>query len=221
MNVMLSNLVVLILIATGCVAQPDRYGMPACEAPHQLARRVAFSLCFNPETRVAVWSIYELLPEHLAAARMPRPGRFRRDAEVGSATDGDYHGSGYQRGHLVPASDVSWSAEALADSFLLSNAAPQRPAVNLSAVRRLENAIRRLAESDGAVYVVTGTLYDCGTEIEHIGRNNVAVPCAYYKVFRSVQGIRASVVSNETKPIAEDVSVSLLERRTGLQFFHE
>lgn len=211
-----------ILVAT-TQAQPDRFGTPACEAPNQLARRTAFTICFSPENRVALWTIYELLAEHLNAAS-PRPTHFRRDSDLpDSATNSDYRGSRYQRGHLVPAADLNWSPEALADSFLLSNAAPQLPRVNLSAMRRVENEIRRTAAASEAVYVITGTLFDCGTEIAHIGNSHVTVPCAFYKAVLSVKSCiitaQASIIPNESLAIMRTVPVDELERRTGLRFF--
>lgn len=216
---MIKQFILLALLAVTAHAQPERFEAPSCEAPNQLARRTAFTLCFNPETKVAAWASYELSPEHLTASAFPRPSHFRRDPDLESASDSDYRGTGMQRGHLVPAQDVSWSEEAIRDSFLLSNAAPQFPAVNQSAIRRLENAIRREA-SGQPLHIITGTLYDCGTVITYIGRNNVAVPCAFYKVVAGESRIEATLVSNQTNPVAEPIAITKLEQRTGLKFVH-
>ena len=220
MSVMIKQFFFLAVLVNTASAQADRFGTPTCDAPNQLAQRTAFILCFNPETKVAAWSIYELDPQHLTAPAAPRPTHFRRDPHLASASDSDYRGSSLQRGHLVPARDLSWSPEALNDSFLLSNAAPQFPAVNQSAMRRLENSIRkRAAAQNEPIWVITGTLYDCGTAIAYVGRNHVAVPCAFYKVISSNEGIQATIISNETNPLSEAVPVASLERRTNLHFF--
>jgi len=219
MSVMVKQFFFVAVFVSSALAQPDRFGTPACDFPSQLARRTAFVLCFNPETKVADWTIYELKPENIDAPSTPRPTHFRRDPELGSASDADYRGSYFQRGHLVPAADLRSSPEALAESFLLSNAAPQLPRVNQSAMRRIENSIRRMALSQNEpIYVVTGTLYDCGTEIHHIGRSQVAVPCGFYKATLSSQGVQVTIVSNETNPYLEAVPVEKLEKRTGVLF---
>ena len=217
---MTKQLFFFVLLAISAVAQPDKFGTPACDAPNQLARRTAFILCFNPETKVKNWTIYELTPEQLNAPPTPRPSHFRRDVELKSASDADYRGSSMNRGHLVPAADVAWSTDAMRDSFLLSNAAPQYPSVNQSAVRKLENSIRKLASST-EVYVITGTLYDCGTPISYIGRNNVAVPCAFYKAVISNDGIHATLVTNQPHPTVERIAITALEQRTGYRLLPE
>lgn len=38
---------------------------------------------------------------------------------------GDYRGSGYDRGHQVPAADCKFSQEAMNETFYLSNMCPQ------------------------------------------------------------------------------------------------
>ena len=215
MSVMLTR---FFLLAIHAVSSVFGYELPACEYPNQLAQRNAFTICFNPGAEVAAWTIHEL---KLGVAAGARPTHFRRDAELNSASNSDYRNSSYQRGHLVPAADLAASPEGVSDSFLLSNVAPQLPAVNLSAMRRVENAIRKLAASQSEpIVVITGTLYDCGTEIKFTGANQVAVPCAFYKVTSSNQGVKATLVGNETEPSSESVPVEVLEQRTGLRFFH-
>lgn len=41
------------------------------------------------------------------------------------ATNADYRGSGFDRGHLAAAANHKWSQKAMEDTFYLSNVAPQ------------------------------------------------------------------------------------------------
>lgn len=103
------------------LAQPDRFGLPACSAPDQeLAYRSAFVLCYNSTLKVPIWTAHELTPETPAGAA-PRPKHFRHDYLLNgsSAFDSDYRNSGFSRGHMVPAADLGGNEEALRDSFLL------------------------------------------------------------------------------------------------------
>lgn len=225
MSVMFNAVLFLALLTGTTNAQPDRFGTPACDAPTQtMASRTAFTLCFDSSTKVATWAAYELTPEHLESFAAPRPSHFRRDpALADSAADLDYRNSGFDRGHLVPARDVAYSPAALAESFFLSNAAPQVPSVNRGSLRRVEESIRSEASHSQAVYVITGTLYDCSPEVTRIGPNNVAVPCAFFKamltVTRETMKLRGVLISNEAHAEPTEVSVAELERRTGLRFF--
>lgn len=214
----MTRALLLLILSSPLQGQPDRFGMPAClAAREELATRTAFVLCHSSEHKVATWAAHELRPQYLAAMAVPRLKHFRRDWRVtGSASDSDYRLSGYQRGHVVPAADVAWSAAAMADSFLLSNAAPQLPEINGGSMRRVENAIRKLAVENDAVYVITGNLFDCA--LTHIGPNQVAVPCATYKVVLAVQGASKQMYA-AIVPCDQPVTVRELEQRTGLDFF--
>ncbi|MBI4902647.1 MAG: DNA/RNA non-specific endonuclease [Acidobacteria bacterium] len=92
----------LLLAIQSLSAQPNRFGLPACTAPHQqLATRTAFTLCLSNTHRVPIWTAYQLTPEMLDAPSAPRQ-HFRRDHELpASATDADYRRSGFHRSHLV------------------------------------------------------------------------------------------------------------------------
>lgn len=159
-------------------AQPDRFGAPNCDAPQfELAVRSGFHICHDSARKVPLWTAYELTPQHLHQPALPRPSHFSADRLLArpGATNAGYTRSGFHRGHLIPARDLSYSQESLRATFLLSNAAPQNPSLNAGRWRQLEAAVRALAASSDAIYVVTGTLFDA-FESPTIGPNRVAVP---------------------------------------------
>jgi endonuclease G len=86
---------------------------------------------------------------------------FAEDPELGGkgVTDTDYRGSGFDRGHMKPAAD-SPTQEAMDESHLMTNMAPQHPNVNQKSWATLEDAVRDLVSSTGGkAYVMTGNLY--------------------------------------------------------------
>ena len=208
-------------------AQPDHFGLPACSG--ELADRSYFLLCHNPSLKVPTWTGYELTPARLHGSST-RPTHFRRDAALTgpSAGDSDYTGSGFDRGHMVPAADLAFSEAAIRVTFLLSNAAPQRRSVNAGSWRRVENAVRRIASRADAVYIFTGAMV-ASTNPEYIGPGRVAVPTHFYKVILAVTGNKktayAAIVPNsdERGPTLDTLAVSVddVESLTGLDFFSE
>jgi endonuclease G, mitochondrial len=87
--------------------------------------------------------------------------RFTEDPELGGkgVKDTDYKRSGFDRGHMKPAAD-SPTQEAMDESHLMSNMAPQHPNVNQKSWATLEDAVRDLVSSTGGkAYVMTGNLY--------------------------------------------------------------
>ncbi|MBI4905485.1 MAG: DNA/RNA non-specific endonuclease, partial [Acidobacteria bacterium] len=71
--------------------------------------------------------------------------------------------------------------------LLRPNAVPQLPELNLSAWRKIENDIRKLASHSDSLIILTGTLFDCDN-IQHIGPNQIAVPCATFKIAIALSG---------------------------------
>jgi endonuclease G len=149
----------------------------------------------------------------------------RDDALPGAAFDSDYRHSGYSRGHLVPASDQAFSPEAIAATFLLSNAVPMPVSLNAGRWRQLENAVRRLASRSGRVIVFTGPVFCTG--IERIGETGLAGPCRLFKVVLANRDGRshayADVIPNTDNPPEPlesfAVSVDTVEQFTRLDLF--
>ncbi|MBI4910675.1 MAG: DNA/RNA non-specific endonuclease [Acidobacteria bacterium] len=214
-------LTILLLAIEPLNAQPNRFGLPACDAPdQQLAARTAFTLCPSNTHRVPLWAAYQLTPEMLNGSA-PRQ-HFRRDPEfASSATDGDYRNSGFHRSHLVPALDLASSPDALRESYYLSNAVPQLPTLNMSAWRKIENDIRKLAAQSDSLIILTGTLFDCDN-IQHIGPNHVAVPCATFNIAIALSGETKSayavILPNQPAASRQTVSIREVEQRAGLDF---
>ena len=209
-------------------AQPDRFATPACAGDGlELADRAFFVLCHSSALRVPLWTGYELKPEHLRGSAT-RLRHFRHDAALAGpvAHDYDYRGSGFSRGHLVPAADLAWSDASMRATFVLSNTVPQHQSVNAGGWRKLEAAVRRIAAQADAVYVFTGPIFASDT-VESIGQGQVAVPSHLFKVLLAIEGDRkvmyATILPNDATGIDSldpfMTTVEEVERQTGLDFF--
>jgi DNA/RNA endonuclease G (NUC1) len=112
------TLIAFLILVTSLGAQPDRFGLPACE---EISDRSFYLLCYDQGRKVAAWTAHELTPGKRDGPA-GRPTHFRRDANLSGeqASNADYRGSGYSRGHLVPAEDMSWSDAAIRSTFVLT-----------------------------------------------------------------------------------------------------
>lgn len=102
-----------------------KYGLPGLA---QLKSRESYVLSYDPRTRCALWVVEQLRPERLRGDGDRRSCDFREDESVHAyhrATNADYRGSGFDRGHLAAAANHRWSQKAMDDTFYLSNVAPQ------------------------------------------------------------------------------------------------
>jgi endonuclease G len=218
-----TRLAFLLITPALLLAQPNRFQLPACNAPNQeLATRTAFILWHSATHKVPIWTIYELKPNQHNGT--PRPKTFHKDLNLTQegAANSDYKLSGYSRGHMVPAEDLTEPE----DTFLLSNTAPQDQSMNAGIWRQLENKVRKLAADADAIYVVTGTIFNLAKP-ESIGTGKVSIPTHLYKAVLIVQGesqtVYAAIIPNRPNihaPLtAFETTLLELETRTALRFF--
>lgn len=153
------------------------------ESGHEFRSFSGYTICYREEYEQPEWAAYTLTAEKLVK-NASREDNFRPDPKIstGSASLADYKGSGYDRGHLAPAADFSYSEEAMSDSFYLSNMSPQNGSFNRGIWAKLEAAVRDWAGETLVTYVVTGPVLEKpASEYGFIGANEVSVPEFYYK----------------------------------------
>lgn len=189
----------------------------------EIVKHTYYTLSYSEANEQAEWVYYKLSSEMLLGTQ-ERTDNFRIDSLVstGSATLSDYSGSGYDRGHLCPAGDMTISKTAMSESFYLSNMSPQNPSFNRGIWETLESIVRNIAKSEKEIYLVTGPIFknNKGT----IGINEVTVPGYYYKVIYSPsnQKMIGFVLPNEkgTKDITNyAIIIDSIESYTGIDFF--
>lgn len=159
-------------------------GVVAKRLDHELRKFQNYSLCYRETYEQAEWSAYSLTANQLIK-NADRTNDFRPDNRIStqSASLADYKGSGYDRGHLTPAADMSFSEQAMSETFFMSNMSPQEPQFNRGIWMYLEAQVRKWAERFGRVYVVSGPILDKSADkYKTIGNNKVVVPELYYKV---------------------------------------
>ena len=195
------------------------------DVPEQIINRKAYTVSYNKETKCPNWVAWHLPANH-ADGEWARSNDYREDYDVPAprATNEDYRGSSWSRGHMCPAGDNKWDADAMSETFLLTNMCPQDRNLNSGLWNRVEQDCRRWAQRYHDVYIACGPLY-LNREHEVIGTNKVVVPEAFYKVVLCLRGtpkaIGFIVRNNEgTKEKDEYVNtVDEVERITGIDFF--
>jgi len=190
--------------------------------------REGYSLGYSEYHEQPAWVIYHMTKAEATTKAASREDNFRPDPEIptGSATLADYRGSGYDRGHLAPAADMSFSIKTMDESFYLSNMSPQLGEFNRGIWKDLEAQVRSFAISEGDIYVATGPIFPSETEPKAIGPNKVTVPKAFYKVIwdRTAPEKMIGFIlphegsSKSLKSFA--VTVDKVEAETGLDFFN-
>lgn len=206
------------------------YGQEFNYLPHSsndnIIRHKYYTLSFVSKYRQAEWVAYKLTKE-MAEKAGERSNKFTPDPLLPDETNENsaYKNSGYDKGHLCPAADMSWSQEAMDETFYYSNISPQQPGFNRNIWKKLEEYVRTWAKEDSIIYVVTGGVLT--DNLETIGAKvKIPVPDYFYKVIyhpstTDPQGI-AFIMANKKldKPVSYyAVSIDSVESLTHIDFF--
>jgi len=182
-----------------------------------------YSFSYTEQYEQPEWTFH--LVCKLCFGEEKRKNNFRPDKSIltGSAQLSDYKGSGYDRGHLVPAGDMTRNTIAMSESFFMSNMSPQDPSFNRGIWRKLESQIRKWSLDQDTIYVVTGPIIR--SPYKKIGANDVAVPHSYFKAlyFKNSGKMCAFILPNQgsKQPLSIfQCSIDKLELVSGLDFFH-
>jgi len=193
----------------------------------QIVKHQYYTLSYSEKHEQAEWVAYILTRERLVSPWVDRVDNFMPDLKVrtGSATPADYRGSGYDRGHLLPVADRSFSEEAMEETFYMSNISPQSRNFNQGIWRELEELTRNWAKKFKKLYVVSGPVLSQRPK-GRVGDNSVSIPQSYYKVLLDysepeIKAI-AFLLPNEVNydPLYKfTVSIDEVEEVTGIDFF--
>lgn len=178
---------------------------------------------YNTEHKQPNWVYYTLTLSNLSG-NTPRASSFKdsRQGDLHSASQNDYKGSGYDKGHLCPAADMKLSREAMAETFQMWNMSPQEPSFNRGKWADLEALTRNYIEDEtDTLFIATGPVFVNNRNT--IGPGKVTVPGFFYKiVYNPKRGGIAFLLPNEkvNTPLRSwQVSIDLIEALTGIDFF--
>jgi len=213
----------------------------------QAGGQALFAICYDTTRKTPNWTAHVLTPDLMGqitanSGTMKRP-KFTPDAQITTddqAVDKSYVKSGYARGHIVPANDMSWDKAAYNATFHFSNVVPQKQHFNAGTWLGEEDAFRKyVASKNTPMWVFSGvyaTVEDApatpgekeGPTIGSAPNTPIVPKCFYkivvaqpqpngpYKVLASLfdwndYGKRATWVNSIT-------TLQAVESRTGINF---
>lgn len=149
-----------LLLCANLPAQLQKNGLeiPKLKRGEEIVKHTGFSLVYSEKDEQAKWVAYTLTKEQAASDVAERKDNFITDPSIktGSADEKWYVHSGFDKGHLCPANDNTWSVDAMHDCFYMSNMSPQLPEFNRGIWKSLEMDIHDLALDYDTLYIVTG-----------------------------------------------------------------
>lgn len=152
----------------------------------QIVEYTGFTVSYNAEAHQPNYVAWELTGRE-TEGRESRDAKWDVDRSVcGTAELSDYRRSGFDRGHMTPAADVKWDAEAMRESHLLTNICPQDHKLNAGAWATLESNCRQWAVRDSAIIIICGpVLSDYMPRTIGPEERKIPVPERFFKVVLS------------------------------------
>ena len=206
----------------------EKIGLPVSgdDIDATLVCHTRFVLLHNNENKAPAWVIEPLNKKQVSGTNTrPEGKKFAPEASVcasAQAKDKDYTNSKMDRGHQAASADFSSSGKLMDETFVLSNAVPQKGlGFNRGIWKEFEALVRKLTKDRGELYVITGPIYAdgdgnipditkknnaCKTEIKFeapkrpaicgastkCGDAGVAVPVGLFKIFYDPASKRAN-----------------------------
>ncbi|KAF4318282.1 hypothetical protein BBO99_00005582 [Phytophthora kernoviae] len=221
-----------------------RYGMPSDANVHV---RSGYVVSYDYRTRNASWVMECLTKDSLRVEQETdrTNSKFAVDKDVPEhfrVHPNRYLKSGYDKGHLAPARDMSNSQGAMDESFLMTNMSPQvGVGFNRGYWARLEGFMRHLAGQYDSIYVITGPLflpnknkrtgeYEVSYPVLGTPPDAIAVPTHFFKVVlgekRGGRGFATAgfILPNKVIPENKDLRdfqapLDVIEKQAGLLFY--
>lgn len=154
---------------------------------------------------------------------IPRKDNFKPDPKLPNETDifDDYVGSGYDKGHLMPAADNLCQTQEIQDEcFYFSNIIPQPHYSNAGPWKKIEVLSRSLSKKKDSIFIWAGGVGSVNT----FGKNKVNVPIKTWKVIyiKKTDEFICYIFPNTNKKITNVESLKVrkedVESLTGFKF---
>lgn len=154
---------------------------------------------------------------------LKRKDNFKPDPKLLVETDisVDYVGSGYDKGHVMPAADNLCQTPQVQDEcFYFSNMIPQPHYSNAGPWKKIEVLSRELASKNDSIHIWAGAV----GSVKLFGIHKVSVPSQTWKVLyiKKTKSFEAYLFPNTDEKIANveslKVKKEIIEKLTGFKF---
>lgn len=144
----------------------------------------SFAVGYSLEHKIPVWTSYVITKDNIIGCITRDSSTFRPDPQLPAAVQANsliYRGSGFDRGHMVPAASRAHDERAYQQTFYWTNVIPQNPQLNRGQWKFLEETATgwayHLTRQGHHVQILTGS-----SGINSTLSGGVAVPKNVWKV---------------------------------------
>lgn len=149
----------------------------------QIVDKQIYTVCYDYKLKSALFVAYTIDGNLVNKENIKKRPSFYTEKNLKKqhrATNSDYKGSGYDKGHLAFHSAFDYNEKTLAKTYSLINIVAMSPSVNRYQYIKAERLSKQVATKLGYVNVIDGVIYNIIPK--RIGKNQIAVPSGYWKM---------------------------------------
>ncbi len=221
----MKNIIFLLLISINCFAQEFKNKFPV---ETQTLNHKYYTINYSDKYKQAICSDYKLTKD-MVVDNTERENKFKVDVLVKGTRikPTNYLKSGYDKGHLAPASHFNWNQDAMNESFLMSNICPQLPNFNRGIWKELEHMNKLWVDEKKELYVYTGPIFE--SNCKKFSKDSISVPTAFYKIIIRKVNSKYECISfiiphkeyhKDAKLLDYVVTIDDIEELTQIDFFY-
>ena len=161
-----------------------------------------YIVLYDTTLRVPLYTYYVLNGQ--IVKQLGKYGRqpfFSKDKSLksGQASSADYDKSGYDKGHMVPAEDMSYDSLAETQCFYFTNIVPQDSKLNRGQWKALEEYTRKKAANSDSILIITGAFsFKSGIKL-----NKTCVPDSLFKIIYDYKTQKEEIYVVPNKPVVD------------------
>lgn len=179
--------------STHCLESCPKYANTTAKNEKGRIEHPIYTLQNNSETKLADWVAYKVRKENFnCSMKMPRRN-WKTDPKLegnDTLTSKEYDDSNVtlyvDRGHQAPLASFKCHTDVQTTNYL-SNITPQFTKLNQGAWKKLENAVRTLANQHEDVWILTGPLFEWPMAKLPSTEKTHEIPSSYWKIVSIIE----------------------------------
>ena len=177
-----------------------------------IIKTAIYTSYFNYNQKLPAVLTYKLYKGGGECQRKGKGFRFVNDIKsLKTATDKDYAGTKYDKGHLANAEDFAYDCELDKITFRYYNCVPQAVKMNRGIWKTYETNIRKLSQTDSLQIIIVNVFDDKSFIGSHVGVPAYCIKAVYSLSKKTF--IKAVSISNTSMPVAEEFNEADLNKK--------
>ena len=179
--------------------------LPIDSLNYKIIDYTGYSVAFDEANCITHYSIYLLTKNELMTKQIERMRNFTNEQECDCNRNTNYTNTGYDRGHLTPFADKSYTNNTAYESMSMCNIVPMTVIVNRKYWLQIENEVRKTCLRIDSLIVITGTVEAAANMLQSSGLSR-----KLYKLIYSLKEKKFTIWICNNSRLESDIDMRMI-----------